>query len=287
MCPRELQTREQGDMSIELFRKLFDEGLDIGMKMATLVSYGEPFADKNFFEKVKYAKKKAPEVQLYVITNGSYVDKDKANMLIDYGFDKIRFSWYGVSKESYGRVHGVDEKYKDIVTNNIEYLINERDKRGKSIPHIEVYFLEMKENKNEVNEFKEKWLGVANDVSIWRPHNWSDGRGYRKLQGEKHSCGRPSTGPVQVQWNGDIVPCCWDYNNNIVLGNVVNQTIEEVLKGEKYQLLRTAHEGREFYKFKFCNSCDQLYEAEESLVFTTIPVSQVGRTNTNQFDLDN
>ena len=286
MCPRELQTREQNNMSQELFKKLFDEGLKIGMKMATLVSYGEPFLDKGFKEKVIYAKEKAPEVELYVISNGSLIDKDMANFLIDSQFDKIRFSWYGVSDDSYATVHGVDKKYKDIVIKNIEYLINERNKRGSLKPHVEVYFLKMKENENEVDEFKNKWLDFADDVSIWEPHNWSNGREYRKPKGEKHSCGRPFHGPVQVQWDGKIVPCCWDYNNSIILGDVNYESIEEVLKGDKFNILRNAHEKKEFQKFPFCDSCDQLYKCEEALVFTTIKTSEVGKTNTNNFELD-
>ncbi len=217
MCPRELQTREQNQMSQELFEKVFNEGLGIGMKMATLVSYGEPFLDKGFMDKVRYAKKVAPEVELYVITNGSLVNKKMAISLIEAGFDKIRFSWYGVSDESYSQVHGVSKNYKRIVTDNIEYLINEKKKRNLSKPHIEVYFLEMEENAGEVDEFKKQWLNFADDVSVWAPHNWSDGRDYRELKGDKSTCGRPDHGPLQVQWNGKVVPCCWDYNNSIVL----------------------------------------------------------------------
>jgi len=286
MCPRELQTREQGQMSQELFEKVFDEGLTIGMEMATLVSYGEPFLDKGFKDKVRYAKQVAPEVELYVITNGSLVNKKVADFLIDLEFDKIRFSWYGVSDESYSSVHGVSKNYKRIVTDNVEYSINAKNKRGLSKPHIEVYFLKMKENDGEVDEFKIKWLNFADDVSVWEPHNWSNGRNYRELNGDKHTCGRPDHGPLQVQWNGVIVPCCWDYNNSIILGDVSINTIVEVLKSDKFRKLRDAHDKKEFYKFPFCNSCDQLYICKESLVFTTIKSSKVGKTNTNQFGLE-
>jgi radical SAM protein with 4Fe4S-binding SPASM domain len=273
-------------MSQQLFEKVFDEGLRIGMKMATLVSYGEPFLDKGFKDKVNYAKSKSPETELYVISNGSLIDTEMADFLIDSQFDKIRFSWYGVSDESYSAVHGVHTKYKDIVTKNIEYLINEKKRRNSAKPHVEVYFLKMKENESEVDEFKEKWLNIADDVSIWAPHNWSDGRDYRKLKGERHTCRRPDHGPVQVQWNGEIVPCCWDYNNAIVLGDVTSQTVEDVLKGEQFNQLRDAHTNKEFEKFPFCDSCDQLYKCEDALVFTTIKTSKVGKTNTNNFELE-
>jgi len=273
-------------MSQELFEKVFDEGLDIGMKMATLVSYGEPFLDKGFIDKVVYAKTKSPETELYVITNGSLVNKYISDLLIEYQFDKIRFSWYGVSEESYSKIHGVSKNYKRIVTDNIKYLINERNKRGMTKPHVEVYFLKMDNNMHELEQFKSIWLGVADDISIWEPHNWSNGRDYRELSGEKRSCGRPDHGPVQVQWNGEIVPCCWDYNNSIVLGDVSKNTISEVLKGEDFNKLRSAHANGEFYKFPFCDSCDQLYHCDDALVFTTTSTSKIGRTNTNNFSLD-
>ena len=285
MCPREKQTRAQNQMSQKLFEKCFNEGLTLGMKMATLVSYGEPFLDKGFAEKVKYAKKVAPQIELYVITNGSLVNKKMADFLIDSGFDKIRFSWYGVSDDSYSLVNGVSKNYKRIVTENIEYLIKQRNKRSLSKPHVEVYFLKMDENDGEVDGFKQKWINIADDVSIWKPHNWSDGRKYRNSNGEKRTCGRPDHGPVQIQWNGEVVPCCWDYNNSIILGDVSVDSIEDVLKGKKYNKLRDAHSKKEFYKFPFCDSCDQLHECDDSLVFTTIKKSKIGSTNTNQYGL--
>jgi len=138
---------------------------------------------------------------------------------------------------------------------------------------------------HEVDFFKNKWQDVADDVSIWKPHNWSNGREYRIQHGERRSCNRPFTGPVQIQWDGKVVPCCWDYNNSIVLGDVNTQAIEEVLKGEKYEMLRNVHASGEFHKVPFCNSCDQLYNADDALIFTTIKTSKVGKTNTNQFSL--
>ncbi len=286
MCPREKQTREQGEMSQELFEKAFNEGVEIGMRMATLVSYGEPFADKSIKNKIEYAKKKAADIELYTITNGYYVDEDVARFLVDQSFDKIRFSWYGVSKESYAAIHGVKGHYRDLVKENILRLISIRDASNKKKPHIEVYFLQMSENQDEVDLFRREWEGVADDVSIWKPHNWSDGRDYRELGNDKRSCGRPFTGPVQIQWNGEIVPCCWDYNNNIVLGDVTHDMIASILKGREYDNLRNAHDKLEFHKFPFCDSCDQLHEAPDSLVYTTIKTSKVGNTNTNQYELD-
>ena len=56
---------------------------------------------------------------------------------------------------------------------------------------------------------------------------------------------------------------------------------------DKFNELRAAHENKEFEKFPFCNSCDQLYTWDDALVYSTIKSSKVGKTNTNQFQLEN
>ena len=48
------------------------------------------------------------------------------------------------------------------------------------------------------------------------PKMSSDGRNYRERIDDlmsKNTCGRPAHGPLQIQWNGEAIPCCYDYNN--------------------------------------------------------------------------
>ena len=59
--------------------------------------------------------------------------------------------------------------------------------------------------------------------------------------GDKKTCGRPENGPLQIQWNGEVIPCCYDYNNQIILGNAFETPVMEILGGEKYEDLRDAH----------------------------------------------
>ena len=121
----------------------------------------------------------------------------------------------------------------------------------------------------------------ADYIEVWRPHNFGDGRNYRKLSQnrEKKSCGRPTSGPIQINWKGIVVPCCYDYNEEIPLGNVAQQTVEEVLRGSPYQKLREAHQGQ-FELVPYCDDCDQLCERNEALVISTNPQHQ-GRSKEN------
>ena len=127
-----------------------------------------------------------------------------------------------------------------------------------------------------------------------RPHNFGDGRSFRNRTDDlaaKHTCGRPENGPLQIQWNGEVVPCCYDYNNKIVLGNAFEQPILEILNNSKYRLLRDIHQYGKFGIFPYCDQCDQLLPHSDALVYSNRhslpPEEAVKLSNTDLYDLVN
>ncbi|MFC1852405.1 SPASM domain-containing protein [candidate division CSSED10-310 bacterium] len=48
---------------------------------------------------------------------------------------------------------------------------------------------------------------------------------------------------LHVLFNGDIIPCCMDWSREIVLGNVCQQSIEEIWTGERYTRFRNIVSG--------------------------------------------
>lgn len=277
MCPREKMTRPQGVLDMRLYIRVLDEAHSMGAIVVSLENYGETFMDPLFFERAAYAKGKGMEV--LTITNGSLFDRRAAEKSI-YFLDKIRFSIYGTTKDVYESIHkGL--KYETVV-GNLEYLLELKKISGSKTPMVEVYFLSMDQNAHQAEEFKKKWLGKVDDIAIWKPHNWSDGRLYRQFDANKKklTCGRPEKGPIQVQWDGLVVPCCFDYNSSVVLGDLNKQTLRNVLESKEYNDFRKAHlEGR-FSLYPFCDACDQLRKREDVLIFTTIKDAKVGAVNT-------
>jgi radical SAM protein with 4Fe4S-binding SPASM domain len=186
-------------------------------------------------------------------------------------FNKIRISMYGVSKATYESVHkGLQF---ETVYNNLEYLLN-----NKGNCRVEVYFLQLWENDHETEQFIRRYASRAY-IWVWRPHNWIDGRTYRDITGPKKSCGRPQTGPLQIQWDGKVVPCCWDYNSSMVMGDITKQTVEEILNSEPFEKLRHAHKTENFKEYP-CDICDQLHKRNDVLIYTNIEEASVGKTNT-------
>ena len=280
MCPREKMKRPQGVLDPDLYKKVLDEAIAAGADKVSLENYGETFLDPYIFERAAYARSKGMEV--YTITNGSLLTEESCESIIKF-FNKIRISLYGMSKDVYDKIHrGLSF---ETVTGNIERLFRAREKYRSNIK-IELYFLLMKENEHQMKAFLDKYEKTADAVSIWKPHNWGDGRNYREaLSAKKITCGRPLIGPVQVQWDGLVVPCCFDYDSRIVLGDLKKQTLHEALHGDAYNALRRAHESGEFSKYPFCDVCDQLQKRDDVLVYTTIKNSKIGATNTAYDDL--
>jgi len=280
MCPREKMKRPLGIMDMKLYTKWLDEAVSLGAKCVSLEHFGEPLLDPGLFEKAAYAKAKG--LKVYTITNGSLLGGTAIRSVLKY-FDKIRVSMYAVTKETYEKIH-LCLSFDDVEPNLLG-LFEARKKDTSSNLKIEIYFLMMEENKHEKDLFIERYGKLADGISVWSPHNWSDGRAYRPVLCSKRSCDRPMTGPLQIQWDGLVVPCVFDYDNKIVLGDLKKESIRDVLKGPAYESLRLAHTKGEFGKYPLCDGCEQLNKREDVLVFTNIQNSRVGATNTAYFDL--
>jgi hypothetical protein len=86
-----------------------------------------------------------------------------------------------------------------------------------------------------------------------------------------------------------VIPCCYDYNNQIILGNAFEQGVLEILNGPKYRLLRHAHRQKQFGMFPYCDQCDQLLPHADALVYTNRhnlpPEEAVKLSNTDLYNL--
>jgi len=68
---------------------------------------------------------------------------------------------------------------------------------------------------------------------------------------------------VSIMADGSVVPCTQISNDEIVLGNVNESTLEEIWNGEKYEELRKTHITEKFSENHKCNNkCDmnKLYQ---------------------------
>lgn len=288
MCPRDkhVDAREHGIMDQELYERSIDEVVGLGAKHVVLTGFGEPLLDKRLEKKIAYATSKG--LSSYFITNASALTPARSERLIAAGLNEMRVSFYGMRKETYNAVmQGLD--FERTRAKVLEFL-RLRDEMGAKT-RVQMSYLELKENQGDTGAFREFWEPKVDALEIWKPHNFGDGRDYRARldDSKKTTCGRPENGPLQIQWNGEVIPCCYDYNNQVILGNAFEQPVLEILNGEKYRLLRYAHRMKKFGLFPYCDQCDQLLPHSDALVYTNRhnlpPEEAVKLSNTDLYDL--
>lgn len=305
MCPRDSHDRPKGYMPMTFYKSVVDEVHSMGAKQITLVNFGEPFIDPTLEDKIYYASQKG--LRTYVISNASLFNRPsksefakrsgktmtKIEAAVAAGLCELRLSFYGADKETYEEIM-VRGKFEQV-EENIRHMSSARAQYGTNIvspttgdtihsPEVSMYFLDFEtkgddgvESSEKMKQFLEYTKEFSDYVEVWRPHNFGAGRHYREVDAPiKKSCGRPFDGPVQINWKGIVVPCCYDYNEDIPLGNVALQTVEEVLRGEPLAKLQHAHKGN-FEEVPYCNECDQLCPRNDAMVVSTNPKHQ-GRT---------
>src|SRR5215213_10521001 len=154
-CPRDDMHRRQGIMTVDLFRKVVDECVELGITHVRMHNYGEAFIDKRLVEKVRYAKERGIQ-EVGVISNGSLITEQVARGMIDAGLDAINISVDASGKEVFESTR-LGLKYDKVIA-NIERLVRIRAELGRRRPKLILSFVRQNNSVDE-QAFIEHWKG--------------------------------------------------------------------------------------------------------------------------------
>lgn len=126
---------------------------------------GESFLNKDLFRMIKYVKDKNKSIIVDITTNGSLINDDVAHKILEHDVDRINFSVDGAKAETYEKIRR-GRTFAEI-TQNIQKLVEIRNKNGSKKPAIAISMVLMDDNLLEVEEYVllGKSLGV-NEVHI-------------------------------------------------------------------------------------------------------------------------
>ena len=251
MCPRESQTRKRGFIDPRLVEKILAEAEGKKITKFTVQGFGEPLLDKRFCTYVRLIKERL-SCPTFTVSNGTLITPELAEELVSCGLDKIKISFYGTGKEEYERIHA-PLKY-DKARGGIMNLVRAR-RAARSKITIRVQYIG---KLWKYIPFFFQWVGKTS-VGYNTLHNYGNGRAYRSTNGKAGRCPILSQPILQVLWTGEVVPCCYDFNGTMVLGDVRRQSIEEIWHGERYQAIRRAHAEGRFSEWPLCIKCDKRF----------------------------
>ncbi|MBK34528.1 MAG: hypothetical protein CME26_03230 [Gemmatimonadetes bacterium] len=294
MCPQ-AWGRERSflkSMPFDLFRKIVDDALQHGLKSASLHGSGEPTLNRNMPEMVRYLK--SCDVEAVSFTNGLRLTEELAEQLFDAGLDTLRISAIGYDEASYARWMASDQY--DEVRENVRKAIAARDHGGHATQvHLYHLITDLNRREEELTLYQENWVKHTGAFAeVWLMHNWSGEyeqnvpyhRDAMTRSKSQRSCGRPFSPLLEVRAGGldghagAVVACCMvlGHDSEAVLGHLDHQTIEEVVRGDVYEELRSAHSEKRFHDISYCKDCDQLFDVPEALVWSNIPGRKYGES---------
>ncbi len=264
-------TRRAGKMTLATFKQAIDSAGDF-LFYLLLYQQGEPFLNDDVLEFVRYAKRK----RIFVTTssNGHYFGEETAKGTVASGLDSLIISVDGATQTGYEtyRVGGELSKVK----NGIRNLVAEKKRQGSKTPFIYLQFITMRHNEGELKAMREMAarLGVdkllvksvqvetAEEAERWLPENeslrryWLKDGNLRPKRAGKGPCPRPWTSTL-VNWNGEVVPCCFDKNASHPTGNLTkSEALTTVWKSKDYAEFRNQMLANRD-AIDICSNCSQ------------------------------
>lgn len=254
-CANNRLTRPKGTMNILLYKKIIDEIAQVNpYTRLWLDFYGEPLLQKyKLYYMIDYAKKKGL-VNIELNTNGTLLDEEMAEMLLDSGISFISIDCDGFSKEVYEkiRVNG----NRDVTYSNIEYILKRKKELGLERPIIEVKVMEMEENKHEVDKIIQYWRERGAWTTMRRLISWAgmcdDIK--PKADTERTACGN-AVGILAITWDGKAVNCVMDVDAQYICGDAAKESIKDIWMRRNRDMVSKHMEHKWDELPKICKNC--------------------------------
>lgn len=267
-CSEVTRGRTKKDMDFSEFENILDH-FPYAIKLA-LQGVGEPLLNRDLFRMIRLAKER--KIYVYFNSNGTLLDGENSNRLIQSGLDLVNFSIDGGTKEVYEKIRrGASlEEFRRRVKRFMEI------KGAHPIPEVHAWFVLNQYNREDILPTLRlvRDLGISK-LKIQRMHTW--GRKEKqdvvpweeqlKLRERKEAIAVVSqeTG-VSVEWlwdieeekptrrcqapwyttyvtvEGYITPCCVHGSDPqlIHFGQLKGNTFKEIWNGKGYREFRKA-----------------------------------------------
>ena len=170
-------------------------------------------------------------------------------------------------------------KFEKNIKNILKFLKFDKDNKVYTMGN----YILMDETKSEMNRWIDFWEKKLSEVYVWKPHNYIYGRSYRDISNQKKtSCGRPLEGPLNVAVDGKAHVCCFDFNKDIIVGDLNKQSIVDVLNSKELKYIQEKHKNNDFEDL-LCNKCDQTVKDDSVLVYKSNKQRVVGMSNSSLY----
>lgn len=260
-CPQGIEEHglKKNIMLLDLFKKLIGDIAEFPEKIRLIrvCGNGDPLTNKNLVAILEHAKTQKVSKKMELVTNGILLTDDLIENLPRF-VDRIVISIEGISSADYQKTCNTKVNFQELV-DKIKVLYAAR--KG-CVLHIKIHneAVPTTERKQIFLDLFSKYcdeIYIEQLVPMWPQLNIDRVPDKFRWGGElvRHQvCAQIFKG-VQVQADGEVVPCCVDWKRVNVLGNINENSLREIWNGERLRTLQIEHLLGNKSKIEPCKDC--------------------------------
>jgi len=222
----------------------------------------EPLLEPRLIQILSNIRARNPTCKTVVYTNMSCLTEEQTQRIIDYDLlDELHISFYGPTKELYDKWQKGLDWQRTI--DNIKSFHAYRESKHKKLPFITHHVLCVPELFVHQQKFVDL-VGKSVDSIAFVQYDTFHGdvpdyggdqtRFFGRTPAPRTPCQRLWTG-LNVHFDGNVVPCCIDYNDENVMGNVHKNTLQEIWDGTEFMKFRNLHASGRWSEIPMCRNC--------------------------------
>lgn len=261
-CPDTKRIKQS--MDIKKFEEVINK-IHKHTKLVCLHVKGEPLLHNNLEEILKILEKY--NLKTNITTNGTLIKKKLDILKKSNSVRQINFSIHSITQNK-----DINKEYLYNIFENVEKLnnilisyrlwnmknIEENDINNEIIKEIEEYY--------HINNLKQKliennFIKINDNIYINQDTEFTWPNINEEAIIEKGRC-LALKEQIAILVDGTVVPCCLDNNGDIPLGNIFNESLEDILNKEKTKTIKNNFENN-ILTCKLCKTCGFLKRLEE------------------------
>lgn len=257
MCPHDkMQKRDSAKWSL-LTKIIRETAPNVDACCPFLMQ--EPMLEPRLASILANLKQHNPQMTTIVYSNMSILHRDFEQIIKDGLLDELHISFYGPTEQLYKKWQPPLKRADTIL--NIKKAAGYRLKHKRTKPKLILHVLSVPEIIEAQQGYKDVAPYVDTICNVQYDTFHGDvpdlGGNQTRYMGEpkpRTPCQRLWTG-INIHCNGNVVPCCIDYKEEYVMGNIHEESLRDIWNNERFNAFRKLHLDGKWYKIPMCKNC--------------------------------
>lgn len=270
ICPHPVESPKwsNGLMSDALFDRIVGELRGRPVTWLSPYLMADPMSDRKIFDRIRALRQALPLTHIEVSTTGLYLIPRIAQKLLEAPLSELRISSHGITAAEWAQtMPGVN--YDKAWPNVMRFIDLWRQTHPYNLSIVTLWGLWTKKRELEIEAFWSnlgvemvRWEVIARagevDLTIFGARDEHGGPRSPDKKEPPYMCRfHRDTQSMHILSDGRVTLCCMDYRHEAILGDVAQQSLQEIWKSQAFDRMRAKVRGDVPTDADFiCNRCE-------------------------------